>query len=74
MPVVTVIAVAIDTDAPLGPQVAAARAQGVAWKLIVRATGFTERHLRNLAAKGSASSGFSERRDAPSRETLSAAT
>lgn len=45
-------AFALDTEAALGPQLVAARAQAepVAWKMLARATGLSERHLRNLHA------------------------
>lgn len=40
----------LDTEAALGPQLVAARAepQPVEWKLLERATGLCERHLRNI--------------------------
>lgn len=41
--------VVIDDARPLGPQIDAARSVQVPWKILERVTGFTERHLRNMA-------------------------
>lgn len=45
MAVVTLVHVVIDTEKPLGPQVAEARRQFVPWKVIERATGYSRHRL-----------------------------
>jgi len=42
------LTVTIDTSRPLGPQLAAARARGLPWKLLADITCVSERHLRRL--------------------------
>jgi len=42
------LTVIIDTDRPLGPQVAPARAQGIPWKILEHMTGRTRRGLSKM--------------------------
>lgn len=50
MTAILILHVAIDDSRPLGPQIAAARAEGVPWKVLEDKLRLSERHMRNLMA------------------------